>query len=238
MLNPNDILYFLHIPKTGGQSLMHIIASYFPKDQVLFMEGRDLDRLPQDLSRYRFIQGHFDYNFYTYLLRKPVYVTLLREPVARTISLYNYIKRTPDHVWHKPLLEYDISLADFVCHPYTYHEVVNPQTYRLASHKHGQNRTPPDAGYLTLAKEHLETFAFFRLTERYEASMQLLTHTFSWPPITEIPVKNANPNPVTSHDISPEALAAIRERTQLDAERYQFAHNLFQQRYQVYTAQQ
>jgi sulfotransferase famil protein len=98
----NDILYFLHIPKTAGTS----VTKWFSKalDQRLICPAKNWDQLvmtdPQALGRYRFFSGHFGMDLGPFLERNVTAMTLLRDPLRRTISHYRHVRRDHEHPLH------------------------------------------------------------------------------------------------------------------------------------------
>ncbi len=94
-LKEDDILYFLHIPKTAGTSLSSIIDKYFDRKKVLGVHAWKylLPKLPLDFKKYQFVRGHFGYGFYRILPKKPVYITILRDPKEIIFSSYQMIQR-------------------------------------------------------------------------------------------------------------------------------------------------
>jgi hypothetical protein len=91
-------LVFMHIPKTAGTSLHTRLTAMFPRPLVC---PERFDRLHAyslaELTRYRLFSGHFAYPV-TRLIpgRRRVAITLLREPVARIVSAYRFLRA------HKP----------------------------------------------------------------------------------------------------------------------------------------
>lgn len=89
---------FMHIPKTAGTSLHARLAAKFPAPLVC---PERFDRLHAyslaELNRYRLFSGHFAYPVTRWIpARKRIAVTLLREPVARVVSAYRFLRA------HKP----------------------------------------------------------------------------------------------------------------------------------------
>ena len=97
-LKQDDILYFLHIPKTAGTTLQFLLDGYF--DLASIYQGRiwkNLARkMPEDFSKRKFFRGHFGYSLHRILAKKPVILTVLRDPIERTISDYDHRVRDPD----------------------------------------------------------------------------------------------------------------------------------------------
>lgn len=97
-------LVFLHLAKTGGTTLDHHFAKAFAPDEIC---PRKIDlhgQSPEDLARYRYFSGHFDYDQLR-LIPGPIFtVTVLRNPAERVISSYYFLKRhTPQHLASHPI---------------------------------------------------------------------------------------------------------------------------------------
>ncbi len=73
-LKNNDILYFLHIPKTAGTSLIAILESYFDLDSIYpeKLWQKLLKKIPRDFTKYKLVRGHFAHNIHQILHKKPV----------------------------------------------------------------------------------------------------------------------------------------------------------------------
>lgn len=246
-LQENDQIYFLHIPKTAGMSLMHTLYSYFPtSDKRHFLVG-DLVKSPDVLRNRPFIPGHLFFTVHHFLERAPLYITMLREPTAHVISLFRHIKRLEDHPLHKKFK--DATLLEFLHSPQGKATTTNFQTLSLGADNDPRliNKTDwqedreeiveaaqarfkdlDPKTQIDIAKARLEKFAFVGITELFEESLQLLTYTFHWQPSQE--VLNYNTDPEKPSNIPEEARELIAERTQLDAQLYQFGRELMQRR--------
>ncbi len=131
---------FLHIPKAGGTTLGDYVFN-----QCRAEDGRDEGLLNagvlflpfgffkepdlaiseniQNLLRrtdLRAVIGHFWYGIHKYVERPATYITLLRNPAERIVSLYHYLK-----------LEGRMSIEEFVATP-SFKEMDNDQTRRIA----------------------------------------------------------------------------------------------------------
>ena len=92
MLELNDILYFLHIPKTAGTSLATWLASHFKISEVCpILEFSALRQDPDQMRRYRFFTGHWGMKLPA-LVEGTRIVTWLRDPARRLLSNYNYLR--------------------------------------------------------------------------------------------------------------------------------------------------
>lgn len=71
-------LFFMHIPRTGGTTISHILNNYF---RCVKVSSKELSPLKTEC-----LHGHFRYS----PNRIGTWVTFIREPKSRLISLYNY----------------------------------------------------------------------------------------------------------------------------------------------------
>lgn len=101
-----DVLYvFLHIPRTAGTTFVRHLTYNFPRDALLGVfqtprnrlpRKRDIEALisgmaPSRLDKIKVIYGHNVYYAIHELFNKPAhYFTVLRHPIGRAISNYNY----------------------------------------------------------------------------------------------------------------------------------------------------
>jgi hypothetical protein len=245
-LHDDDVLFYLHIPKTAGLSLIALLDAHFRTEEIFPLHSAPSPEMfevysPEQIAGYRLVRGHFDFGpydngIYKHITPNPICLTMLREPISRTISHYRHNLRHDHGRWHDVIVAQKMSLKDFVCSPDTYAAVVNHQTRLLVGKVKGNPQNYVDSkalseeAMLSLAKERLEQFAFFGLIERFHESILLLSHTFGWKPVEAYPMLNKSPEPSDPDSIPPEALEAIIARTRLDAELYQYAQQLFEAR--------
>lgn len=87
-------VFFLHIPKTAGQSVHAALVNAYGADAVCPARvNEQLVRLSvRELNRYRVFSGHLDWSLLD-CVRGPRYVfTVLREPRDRILSFYFYLR--------------------------------------------------------------------------------------------------------------------------------------------------
>ena len=132
---PDLPLYYLHIPKTAGTSLISFLDSQFDSSEICPAQLLpSLFALPrQDLSKYAFFRGHLWHGLNTYLKRDLAYITMLRDPVQRTISWYSHVRREPGAYRHDQVVNENWSLLEFVSDEATNWDMINAQTLFLQS---------------------------------------------------------------------------------------------------------
>jgi hypothetical protein len=167
------------------------------------------------------ILGHVHYGLHTHINGPSTYITLLREPVSRVLSLYRYIAASPQHHLHDRVVKQ--RLIDFVSGDTDADEVENGQTRQIA----GVPGRILDSPSLALAKKHLaENFGVVGLVERFDESLILLKRRLGWrmPLYVRKNVTEGAPPPDPTDE---EAIEIVRERNTLDAELYSYARELF-----------
>jgi len=242
-LRDDDVLFFVHIPKTGGMSLISILerqfgaSRIFPPHSFMGSEGFEAYSL-EERRRFKLVRAHLHAGSYSYVARyitpTPICVTMLRDPCERLVSAYKHILRHPDNMLHAELVGRRVSLLDYVTDPAYAQFTRNFQTWMILGalncHLDPQDLRLPEDTRLPLARQRLEQLAFVGLTHRYRESLALLCHTFGWKPTDELPRENAAPEPTTIDSIDAGVRAAILERNQLDVQLMARAEALFEAR--------
>ena len=147
MIEELDILYFLHIPKTGGSSLQSVLEKHFLPEQICPGQVQpEFEKIADnDLLKYRLFAGHF-WGVLEKLPVKPVVITWLRKPVPRAVSMYKHILRDPGHVLHEPARN-DTDFSELMSTP----AFQNSQVRHLARNNSEYHETLADDQCLPLA---------------------------------------------------------------------------------------
>ena len=251
-MSAQPVILYMHIPKAGGCTLAEwlyeqIRASsqdsevneegwlssgvfYYPSGYVRGPYPRDIARIERVLPRkdLRAVVGHFALGIHRKLSQPFKYITMLREPVERVISLYQFEKLVEaKYGQHQGIrMPADMTLERFAESP-LFCEVDNGQTRRisgLSAELGGCTK-----GMLERAKQNLSKyFAVVGTTERFDETLLLLKRTFSWGKDLFYYPKNSNPNRITIECPPKKAIDAILARNELDSELYLFATELME----------
>ncbi len=108
-------MFYLHVPKTGGQTLATRLASAFDPDKVhMFQDDlefpQDRDKLQTLLREKDFIESHVAGAMLSEPIDRPILCTI-REPVSQMVSNWLDIRRNPDNRWHRAAVS--LSPAEF-----------------------------------------------------------------------------------------------------------------------------
>ncbi len=220
-------LVFLHIPRTGGTTLSSSLVRSYRPDETLRLDILDkaldteLERIPSHMrAEARLIHGHMPFGVHAYMDRRCEYVTVLRNPLERVVSVYTLITQAPGHVLHERVVGAGITLEAYVESGMDEGQTANSQTRQLSGRQFG---TLDDAA-LEEAKRNLEGFLVVGLTERFEETFVLLRRAVR----LRMPfylTRNVSP----PHEVSERDLGLIRERNQLDLALHEFGRDLFSQ---------
>lgn len=229
----DPIVLYLHVPKAGGttlgeyvfnqcrtiggrdEGLMHSGVLFLPygfiKEPSLAIPAYVFPLLAR--ADLRAVIGHFWFGLHACVGRPAQYITLLRDPVERTLSLYHYLHA-----------DGQVTLDDFVVTP-ALKEVDNDQTRRIAGVDPGIGECTEEI--LRVAKNNLrEHFTVVGVTERFEETLALLRRKLAWSRAVQSFPRNVNDRRPKREAIPRATLDAIRNRNALDLELYAFANHL------------
>jgi len=257
-LTEEDLLYFLHVPKTAGTTVYFTIDSFFDLDSIfpfrfwnlyLIRKPKLEKNIKKQFSKLQLVRGHFGYGICRLFTKMPTIVTLLRKPVERTISDYNHRLRGNDPKYSKklPISKFfeDYDQSKTFENVETNHIALDPdilsitksfdrkklKKFRFREELPYWADEIPKAKLLETAKKRLTEFAYVGIAEKLEQSMFLLYYTFGWKPISRPWMLNPTPKKTKKKEVPQETIDTIAEYVKLDTELYKFSSELFENRY-------
>jgi Sulfotransferase family len=221
---------FLHIPKTAGQSLNAILASQHDPSRIYrlyqceALEG--FKTLPEEeRTRFTCVMGHTAYGLHEYY-QGCTYVTMVRQPVARVLSLYYYVRsRSGHYLWQQATKGgLEDCLRDRISVEFDNGQV------RLLSGRY-------DVPYGTCSRDMLEqakanvtgSFAVVGLTERFDESVALMKKRLVWKSLPYYKRENVNRTKPSQHQAEERVLSLIRSHNAYDLEFYSWAKSRFEE---------
>tara|TARA_B100000949_G_scaffold53260_1_gene46816 strand:+ start:236 stop:1204 length:969 start_codon:yes stop_codon:yes gene_type:complete len=233
----NRLLVHIHMPKTAGRTLNHLLRERFGQDHSSLLSDADLRNIhltsKTDRQAMRFLYGHISrsvlYEIEHHFPQGCFYITLLREPRSRLLSLYRYIQRTKSHPMHSEVTAREMSFGQFLEHSAQVkdplQEVDNGQMRRVAN-----KRFPPDRRDLMpiLFRQALHNmFAdnmLYGLTEYFDDFQEQLVNNAILPQSEEARLNSApEPTKINSvlQDLTDAQKGLLEDFTSWDTEFYE-----------------
>lgn len=233
MNNRDKAVIFVHIPKAAGATLAMAIRKQYKNSLIYSIDGLfpqwsvdNFVRLSMKRrQKIRYIEGHIGFGLHKYLPQGAVYVSMVRDPVKRLISGYNYILETPKSPFHAKMVKEKMTFEDYV------------QWQISENSNNGQTRfiagmVPLDsvmAPFPPLPKEALdvamhnieEHFRVCGLTERFDESLLLMKEIFGWKNVF-YRRKNITKNKKQSEVLSKSMLLRLKESESLDFDLFNY----------------
>ena len=218
-------VFYIHIPKTAGTTMSEIMYTHYVSGEVftcpsvgdtdsVFVSLLESDQQRKNLIK--LVTGHIQFGWHRVFGEDEfTYVTLLRDPVDRVMSLYYSARASgiPRHyLWEGTQ---GVSLGEWVKNRVT-PETFNWQTYMIAG-VHSE---------LELAKQNLlRHFSVVGFTDQFDLALARIAQLLGW----DVPVYkslNVTPNRPLLQDISDEDRTIVEAHNLLDIELYQFAKEM------------
>jgi hypothetical protein len=229
--------FFLHLPRTAGTTLNAILRDTFGRDEILtvyseqeYREFREIEAARLDAVR--LIQGHLfleQYDPPRIYSRAVSVFTFLREPVARLVSEYQFLKSWPDNHMYGFLNSGNVSFREYLTgmDPRLKYRGKNFMT-RFYTGMDFDLATFPDEAF-EKARYNLEhVFGFVGIQERFDESLLLLGDFLG---LKSLCYEKRNVlAPQSRETVSEDDLALARELNAADVQLYAFARDLFERR--------
>jgi Sulfotransferase family len=230
-----DPLLLVHLPKTAGTTLAQLMRYHYSGGGFMGAGNvfRRFDEVEDRLERIarkptiRASSGHVSFGMAERVLPDATFVTILRDPVARTLSQYFFLAEAgrggglvPPGL---PEETRGLSLEAAFDRGYLLDDL---QTRMLCGLLSPYDELPADA--LDRAKTNLsDRFAYVGTTERFDELLAVLNLALGWSTTAHEPARE---NPRRPAEVTDELRALAAERNRLDRELHTFAGQLFAER--------
>ncbi|HET7330189.1 sulfotransferase family 2 domain-containing protein [Dyella sp.] len=214
---------FLHVPKTGGRSLMRLLRrNYLPRSMMLYYPPKHVDVAPMSGHGNLFI-GHYSMGKQHEVFADCELVTFLRDPADRLISHIFFMQRyytqphiPPDNVYKRWFQE-NTDVFDVLRFSRLWY-LDNAMVRMISGVRDSVPVGELDGSALERAKANLQRFGFIGFQESFEDDLLRLCRQYQLKAV--ISRRNRGFNRYTPSEKDHELLAS---RSEFDAELYQFA---------------
>jgi len=234
----NRPLFFVHIQKTAGGTLRQSIRANLGPGE-LYPDSNQYDQAPLDAywaiprllslsperrEQIRAYVGHFPYIVVELLDLDLTTMTLLRDPVERTISYLKMRYSDPDRQ--------GLTLDEIYDNPFDYPCFIHNHQTKIFSMAPDDNLDTfmdvidVDRERLELAKENLRKIDILGLQEHYPDMLTAVSRRFGWPTVE---VENTHVSG-SGFSIPDNLRDRIAEENAIDIEFYEFAKALYEER--------
>lgn len=238
-------LFLLHIRKTAGVSLRNLIENRFPDGACLF-QAHAKTNAAVDPNFYSFVTGHVNFGYLGRIKKRPVTMTVLREPIDRAVSAFYFFRgNSPEQL---ATLREELSAEEFAQRAWltqmagrlSFRELIEREPELAKAHLGNHMTrmlltTTPEGelneNHLAEARRNLASFDVIGLTERLGDTLLLLKHAMGWSDLGPIAHENRTQNRRAVSDEDPAVLELLKEWNRLDSELYAFACQLFEERF-------
>lgn len=217
-------LLFTHIPKTAGTSLA-LALDKITGPRITFGQWTELRDMPDsDLVKYNLITGHF----YAFQLDRPclkpyVRITVLRDPIERLVSAYNFARWCVETGTADPRQTFtaQVSIFEYVMSS-TGVSDRHSQLYMLGLDENDDARITPLSVLRERSQERLQSMVV-AVVPRLGAVLSALRTAFGLEAEEYLPIDNVTPERYKTGPLDAGDLDIFRRVLREDIALYEFA---------------
>lgn len=227
-VNPKKFI-FLHIPKTAGTSLRELVTTQYPGPECLYLyypvpyTPETITTINTALPAAKMLYGHVSFGIHEWLNIDGKYITFLRHPLERVISLYYHHAREEAMPYYSAIQQ-GMSLLDLL------EQEITPETnnhiVRILACNGQEGMLDDDAVYIQAIENIRQHFYYVGLMEKFSTSVTTLAQKLSWQLPETLPYVNVKPSAQT-YQIDRRTKAALIKYNRLDLQLYQQATKAF-----------
>jgi hypothetical protein len=238
-----DPLLLVHLPKTAGTTLAQLMRYHY-RGGAFKGAGNVLSRLDEAEPRLQLIgrkprvrasAGHVSFGLAEQVLPDATFVTILREPVARTLSQYYFLTESGNGTGLVPSwLDREVrgmGLDEAFERGYLVDDL---QTRMLCGLVSPYDELPADALARATTNLH-DRFAYVGTTERFDELLAVLNLALGWPTTA---YERARENTRRPREAPDDLLPLAAERNRLDTELHAYAQELLADRVDAAVAEE
>ncbi|MCM3630049.1 sulfotransferase family protein [Paenibacillus glycanilyticus] len=216
----DKLLLYLHLPKTGGSSFTQAINENCPNTVHFYTMSNGI-QLSERLIHADALCGHFIYGIHHFTDRPFQYVTMLRNPLERTLSYFYFKYKNPKYVisYNK-----ELTFEEYALDPFYDLEYCNLQSRMITGELNN-----PYPNYKKARDLLANEFAFVGITEQYDMSLYLFMRMMNWEP-KHYPKVNVTPGRHSDLKLSGQAVKSILQKNEIDQKLYEYAYRQFNER--------
>ncbi|MCA9302815.1 MAG: sulfotransferase family 2 domain-containing protein [Phycisphaerales bacterium] len=234
-------LYFLHIPKTAGTTLTAWLDQHYRANDILpkgyfgknplHVTREEFERKKEAVQHYKLIHGHYGNDVLRAFFPGARSITILREPTARVVSLYNDWRTKSDENREKaPELAKELidiarnnDIEGFLRsgHELCRWQFIDGQARQLTASLYLDEPADPAA-----ACAQLEQFSIVGTTKLLTPTTRLIARMMGWTPPSDMAPLNTTRGHDRFDELKPSTRELIHELTQNDQIVYKHAQKL------------
>lgn len=249
LISNQSPLIFMHIPKTGGMSMFTAFAEHYGQNiadmyNISDDQSEKATQIFLDKTKALYC-GHYAFGIHNWFDRPVYYASVMRHPVSRMISLYNFClpvlqnakkvvneKNVPFRSLKVPNFHYDFSnWVELDATPEGFFDSIsaeldNGMVRRFSGY--GLNTQKCSKELLSIAKKNIEKkFAAVGLLEKYDETLTLFSKRLGLDSISHNKVNVTKKIQLPKSDFSESLLRKIEAANELDIKLYEWVEKKF-----------